>query len=236
MSKCLFSEKNMGVSYVIQRVGIVAIALLACMDANAQPSPTQSKPTLSSILSDRTLWGKDFALALTFLQSWHEAGEGKVAIFSKRIVGSTAFRTREDAEKVTSKLTDAMARIVFRPKPEFEAMFKGIEPRLAAPVKAELIPAFADDDSIRVAWTLPDAEFLPPKLTMAAVQERLGPPEKVEQELIQTEGERRPVVLTLYRYAERTVTFAESDVAVRPGLVDRVLLDVPAVINAIELR
>jgi hypothetical protein len=233
MSECVFNEKHVGVWPAIQWLGIVATSMLACMVARAQPSPAPSKPTLSSILSDRTLWGKDFPLALASLQSAHEVGERRVAIFPTRIVGGTAFKTREDAEQTSRTLTEAMAAREFKPKPEFEAMFRAIGPRPAELLKAEIIPAFADDDSIRVAWTRPEAEFLPPKLTVAAVQKRLGPPEKVETEVIQSEGERRPTVLTLYRYADGAVSFAESDIAAQPGLVDRVLLDAPAVMSTL---
>jgi hypothetical protein len=233
MLESIFNEKNVGVSPVIQWLGIVATSILACAIARAQPSPSPSKPTLSSILSDRTLWGKDFPLALASLQSAQEVGVHGVVIFPTRIVGGTRFNTREDAEQMARKLTEVMATRELKPKPDFEAMFKDIGLRLAAPLKAEIIPAFADDDSIRVAWTLPEAEFLPPKLTVTAVQERLGPPEKVVTEVIQSEGERRPVVLTLYRYAEGAVSFAESDIAARPGLVDRVLLDASAVMSTL---
>jgi hypothetical protein len=129
-----------------------------------------------------------------------------------------------------------MATREFKPKPIFEAMFRGIAPRPAALLKTEVIPSFQDDDSVRVISTRPDAQFLTPNLTVATVQERLGPPEKVEQQVIQGEGERRPVVLTLYRYADGAVTFAESDIAARPGMVDRVLLDASAVVNAIQVK
>ena len=236
MSKCVSNENNVAVWRVIWWVGIVAIAMLACVEANAQSSPTPSKPTLDAIFSDSTLWGKDFPIALASLQSWPAAGERSVVVFQNRIVGGTPLKTREEAEQTSKKVAEAMATMEFKPKPRFEAMFKDVAPQLAAPLKTEIISRFQDDDSVRVASTRPDAQFLAPNLTMAAVQKRLGPPEKVEQQVIHGEGERRPVVLTLYRYADGAVTFAESNIAVRPGMVDRVLLDVPTVVNAIQAK
>jgi hypothetical protein len=71
--------------------------------------------------------------------------------------------------------------------------------------------------------------FLNPKMTVAAVVERLGKPEKIVRQLIQTEKERRPIVLTLYTYAGNAIAFAESDISPIPGSVDRVILDVPSI-------
>jgi hypothetical protein len=40
-------------------------------------------------------------------------------------------------------------------------------------------------------------------------------------------------VLTVYTYAGGSIAFAEADIAPRPGLVNRVRLDVPAVTAAL---
>jgi hypothetical protein len=236
MSHCTSNEKNVGGRHVIQWVGIIAMSILACVDAMAQPPPTPSKPSLAAILTDSTLWGKDFPVALASLQSWSKAGQRTVMIFQDRIVGGIPFKSREEAEQKGKEVTDAMMRTEFKPKPGFEAMFRGVAPKPAAELKAEVIERFQDDDSVRIASTGPGAQFLAPNLTVATVRERLGQPEKVEQKVIQSEGERRPVILTLYRYADGAVTFAESDIAARPGTVDRVLLDAPAVVNAIQVK
>jgi hypothetical protein len=235
MSECLFNG-NAGVQRLIHWLGIIAISTLASVNARAQPSPSPSKRTIDAILTDPALWGKDFPAALASLQSWPEAGERSVLIFQNRIVGGTALKTREEAETKSKKVTEVMATKEFRPKPGFEAMFKDTAPRLAAALKTEVMLRFQDDDSVRVAATSPEAHFLAPNLTVATVQKQLGTPQKVEQQVIQSEGDRRPVVLTLYRYADGAVTFAESDIAAVPGAVDRVLLDAPAVMNAIQAR
>ena len=232
----LNSKENAGAWPVIQWLGIVAISMLAGMDATAQPSATPPKRTIDAILTDPTLWGKDFSVALASLQSWPEVGERTIMIFKDRIVSGTPFKTRDEAEQKSKKVTEVMATKEFKPKPGFQAMFKGVAPGPATALKTEILSRFQDDDSVRVAATRPNAQFLAPNLTVAAVQKRLGPPEKVEQQVIQSEGDRRPVILTLYRYAEGAVTFAESDIAAQPGTVDRVLLDAPAVENAIQAK
>jgi hypothetical protein len=230
------NENCTGAKGVIWLAGIIVISIFSCTDGMAQTSSTQSKPTLTTILTDSNLWGKDFPLALASLNGWAEAGQRSVAIFRDRIVGGKPFKTREEAEQTSKKMSDLMETKQFNPKPEFEAMFKGIASKSAVPLKTEIISRFQDDDSVRVAYSRADAEFLAPNLTIAIVQERLGRPQKVEQEVIQSEGDRRPVILTLYRYADGAVSFAKSDIAAQPEMVDRVLLDVPAVVNAIQVR
>jgi hypothetical protein len=238
MSKCVceFNQEKTGLPPIVQWLGIIAISMLAGLGARAQPGPSPAKPTIDAILTDPTLWGKDFPLALASLQSWPEAGERSVLIFQNRIVGGTTPKTREEAEQKAKKVTEVMATKQFKPKPEFEAMFKDSAPSPDAVLKTEVLARFQDDDSMRVTTTRPEAQFLAPNLTVATVQKQLGAPEKVEQQVIQTEGDRRPVILTLYRYADGAVTFAESDIAAVPGAVDRVLLDAPAVINAIQAK
>ena len=51
--------------------------------------------------------------------------------------------------------------------------------------------------------------------------------------MIQSETDSRPVVLTLHRYAGGAVTYVESDWSLKPGVVDRVLFNVPTVAAAV---
>jgi hypothetical protein len=235
MWKSILNEEKGSLRPVVQWLGIIALSMLVG-PASAQPSPSPVKRSINSILTDRTLWGKDFPLALASLQSWPEAGERSVLIFQNRIVGGTTPKTRQEAEQKAKKVTEVMATKQFKPRPEFEAMFKESGPAPATALKTEVISRFQDDDSVRVTATSPEAQFLAPNLTVATVQKELGPAEKVEQQVIQSEGDRRPVILTLHRYADGAVTFAESDIAAVPGTVDRVLLDAPAVMNAIQAK
>ena len=66
------------------------------------------------------------------------------------------------------------------------------------------------------------------------VLERLGRPERVTTELLDDGTERRPIILTIYHYAGGVIAFAESDVAPRPGFINRVFLDVSAVTAALR--
>jgi hypothetical protein len=217
-------------------LGITAMAALLCAVALAQPnSPTPGKVvSAETILSDPKLWGKDFPLALASLPSWSDGGEREVVIFKDRIIGGTPLKSRDEAEQASKKITAAMAVKELKPKAALQPMFRTVIK--ATSLKMEVLPRLAEDDSVRLTATRPNAQFFAPELTAAAVQKQLGPPEKIEPQVIQTEGDRRPVILTLYRYANGDITFAESDMTAKPGLIDRVLLNAPKVVNALEAQ
>jgi hypothetical protein len=59
------------------------------------------------------------------------------------------------------------------------------------------------------------------------VEAAFGKPETITTLVIQSKRDMRPAILTLNSYAGGAIIFAESDLAPRPGLVDRVILDVP---------
>ena len=90
-----------------------------------------------------------------------------------------------------------------------------------------------DGDGYHLALTrAAGLQLLRPSLTIDTVRARLGPPEKVTEQAIQNEGERKPVILTLHQYAGGTIAFAESNMA-EPGVVERVVLDLNAVVGAV---
>jgi hypothetical protein len=101
-----------------------------------------------------------------------------------------------------------------------------------ATVRAEAV-RLRDGDGYHLALTrAAGLQLLRPSLTIETVRARLGPPEKVIEQAIQNEGERKPVILTLHQYAGGTIAFAESNMA-EPGVVERVVLDLNAVVGAV---
>lgn len=191
-------------------------------------STSQATPSLAKILSDRTLWGKDFPLVLGFLDSWSQSNEKKIYIFTDRVVGSNRYKTREEAQQAAARMREAIKATRPRPRPEFLDLLKGLPSEAPEQLSVEVIRFLPDDDDFHVAWKSPSLGFLAQNLSVATVRERLGPPEKTTLELIQNETERRPVVLTMHSYAGGAVIFAESDWAT-PGYVDRAILDVPTI-------
>ena len=190
----------------------------------AQPRP---EATLRKILLDNRIWGEDFPAALARLQSWKQIGESNVTVFSERIVGSTPYTRREEALPHTERLLQNMSKPPARFKPEFTSMMERESTGESKPPQAS-IARLSDDGTFRVIWSAPGARFLRPALTLEQIEKWLGPAEKISRQVIQSKGERRPVILTLHSYAGGAVSFVEWDLDPRPGLVNRVLLDVAA--------
>ncbi|HEX6186031.1 MAG TPA: hypothetical protein VFZ44_19230 [Pyrinomonadaceae bacterium] len=185
------------------------------------------------ILNDRTLWGKDFPTALAFIESMGRAGERRVYVFPDRVVGAARYRTQEEAQRAAARLAEAMRTPRRRARPAYDVLLQGVPLQSPTTLRVEVVRLEPDDENFHVAWVGTSLQFMPRQLTVAAVTERLGPPERTVQELIQNDTERRPVVLTLYFYGGGAVAFAESDWAPVPGYVDRAVLDVPAVTAAL---
>lgn len=205
---------------------ILAMSLaFACVTKVIQHPPPSP---LVKILKDPTLWGKDYPAALAYLDSWNKIGKRIVAVFPNQLVGTTPYETREEADQKAKDLAQAMQRPQPRPNADFDELLDDAR-KTPPPFQTEGISVFPDDLSNRVAWTGPSIQFLAVQLTLDNVQERLGPPEKITRELVPSDIERRPVILTLYRYAGGAVVFAETDWAPRPGFVDRIIFDIPAV-------
>lgn len=211
-------------------VNAMAVCLAcACLSVNAQQG---SEPTPGRILADSTLWGEDFPAVLGFLPVWQEVGERRVVVFADRVLGATDYETAAAAESRAAALAEAMKRqpaaVRSRSLSELVEGYQAAAPSL----QAEII-AFPEADSQRVGWRTPSLRLLADGLTMEAVRERLGPPEEVTQRVVQGEGERRPAVLRGLSYAGGAVVFIETDLVPRPGFVDRVMLDMPAVTAAL---
>lgn len=186
-----------------------------------QPAQANQAASLPAILNDGSIWGKDFSAVLPSLPAWQQTGEQQVIVFSDRIVGNTPYERPEGVRAGVAELGRALA--VSR------ATAKGA---VARNLRAEAIP-FPEDDSIRVAMITSSLQLLNPQLTRAGLEQTFGPPEKVSSLTLQNKAERRPVVLTLYQYANGTVIFAEPDLTTRPGFVDRVFLNVSALNRAV---
>jgi hypothetical protein len=211
-----------------------ALVLLSVASVLGQPPDEKAKMVnaLAKIFSESDLWGKDYPAALASLPAWNRLGEKRVAVFADRIIGGSPHKTREEAEAEAKRFSEAVKELRSKPAPKFDALLKEKTEQLRAG-KMEVIPFFQEDGTARLAWTTGSHQLLAPRLNMATVKKRLGPPEKVSTEVIQGQGEVRPVILTLHSYAGGAVAFAESDVAPRPGLVNRVILDVPVVTAAL---
>ena len=193
----------------------------------AMPQNPQ-KRTVSQIISDGALWGPDFPSLIAYLDGLQSANQREVLVFADRAVLATPFQTEAEAQQVAATLNRSMSEL--RAKPT--ALFDRMRTRAAVKeLKADIVPQFAEDRSVRVA--IGSVALLPPALTVSKVREQIGAPDRTTRQLIEGPGESRPLVLTVYTYAGGSIAFAEADIAARPGLVNRVRLDVPAVTAAL---
>ncbi len=204
---------------------ILAIGLLWPVGAASGQTPTGA--SLTQILTIDELWGDDFQAVLAYLQSWELVGEQEVAVFGDRIVGATPY---ESLTAAASKSRDLSVEITKAAPIASQTLAPMLEPyRKQAPRFEVEVAISSHDGSQRVAWTAPTIQLLAPGLTMATVRERLGPPEEVTREVIESERDHRPVELTGLSYAGGAAIFVETNIAPRPGYVDHVVLDIPAV-------
>ncbi|MGB9181729.1 MAG: hypothetical protein WCB68_21040 [Pyrinomonadaceae bacterium] len=187
---------------------------------------TQQEKSIEDILTDATLWGKDFPSALAALPAFSQAGEREVAIFPDRIVGRTKQQQRAQAAPRAARLNLTLSRtqrLIPRSTKLLSVMGQG---RIS--LTAEVI-LFPDDKSYRIAATNASAQFLAPDVTIETVRQRLGKEEKTTTEVLDDGTERRPIILTLHHYAGSSIIFVESDVNPNIGSVDRVFLNAPQI-------
>lgn len=187
-----------------------------------------SEPVVLRVLGNRAVFGKDFAAALRSLPAWNALEEREIAVFTNRVVGSTSFDKKSDAEKRTLQLNTALTKAQAQFRPEFSPMAEAPVPSL----RVEAIP-FPEDDSYRAAMTDSSLELLNPDLTLERLSAALGNPERVRYVTVQNKTERRPTQLKLYEYADGQIAFAVPDPTLHPGIIDRALLNVRATKSAV---
>lgn len=209
---------------------MVAGALLLTATAFCQGYKGAEATAVVRILEDRALWGKDFYGLLASLASFQQAGEQRLQVFADRVVGTKRYDSLAEAQRRVPALEQALKRAEDQRLAAAVLRRYQAQPLILKPTAIQ----FVDDGSYRVAALQPDAQFLAPGLKTATVLERLGKAEKVTTEVLDDGTERRPVILTVYHYAGGAIAFAEADVAPRPGFINRVFLDVPAITSSLE--
>jgi hypothetical protein len=191
------------------------------------PQAVGQTPQLEKILKDRNIWGDDAIQMLASIDRWKDAGETSILVYADRVVGGTKWETAERAREMASRVSQAMQRPRAKLSPGFLTAYQGVLER-RIPRGHVQSTRFMEDDSFRVQWSREGAVFLK-QLTLRAVTDAYGPPEKIVTEVVHARGERRPAVLTISEYAKGAVKFVQSDLAPDPSAVDRVILDVAAV-------
>jgi len=190
------------------------------------PGPQAANSSqFEKLLTDRNIWGEDAFRVFASLDRWK--GEPSILLFTDRVVGGSKFETPEQAREKAAAMARSRSRPFSKLTPGFATSYKEALTRKAAALQVESVP-FMEDDSYRLQWMREGAEFLKRQLTMRAVVAAYGAPEKTTTEVVHARGDRRPAVLTISEYAGGMLKFVQSDLSPDPGMVDRVVLDVPA--------
>jgi len=191
-------------------------------------SAEAQQPSLSErVLTDRRLWGEDAFAVFGTLARWRTARETHILLYPDRVVSGSKSDKPDAARQRLSQLAPAMQRPVATLRPPFAATYASAVTARAPAFRAD-VQRLPEDESYRVVWSRPDAQFLRRGVTTRSVIEAYGKPERTTTEVVHGQGERRPAVLSLHHYANGAVVFVESDLAPTPGVVDRVVLDVSA--------
>ena len=204
-----------------------ALIVISSVALHAQPNAQD----LKRVLSDQVIWGPDFKALLINLQLLGDAGEQQVVVFPRYVQAARVFTDKQQAQDVARKTTAASANR--RPTEEFLGLFRNVRAHALA-MKIETV-ATPEGERSRIT-SAPQGQLLAPNLKIDIVRDRLGPPTSKKLQTLQTEGDRRPIILTTYTYSSGAVIFAESDVNPIPHAVDRVILNVPQIQSVVFLE
>jgi hypothetical protein len=184
-----------------------------------------------AILADSTLWGRDFPSLLAYMRAWQDAGERIVLVFADTAMGGARRLTPTEAARAVDVFRSALQRPPLAVRTL--ALPRVTEAGRHSPPFQPAVVTLFDDGSLRLGAVGQGLQLLARPLTVDHLRRRLGSPEAVRRELIQSDREGRPTVLTLYVYAGGAVIFAESDLAPRPGAIDRAFLDTDVITAAV---
>jgi hypothetical protein len=197
---------------------IVALLFLAAGTASAQ-SAAEATPVLAKVINDRELFGDDGIAALRAAAAWRGAVQRFVVVEAEQIVAD-------------QPLSEAEAAAVSGMQQRTTQSSTGEAAARASTLRAVVV-FMPDDGTRRLALRRDNPTFLRTGIKLAVIEQRYGKPQRVFTEVVQSRGERRPAVLTVYEYDGGAVRFASSDFSRFPGSVDRVFLDLAALERAL---
>jgi len=211
---------------------LLAAAMIGLLAPAARGAEAAGAMPLQAILTDSELWGDSGLAAIAAIGYWSRLGETSLAIYSDKVVAGTPFASQEDAKQGLASLSKAMKRALPRLRGTGVGVFAMTPQAHASMLRSEPI-GLIEDDSLRIGWKGEDGTFLKKNVIMQAVMARYGKPQKTTSEVVHAQGDRRPAILTVHEYANGAVKFVQSDQSLTPANVDRVVLDVKAVTQAL---
>jgi hypothetical protein len=200
---------------------------------------TTNEANLQKILSNPNVWGKDFSTALADVLVLQKVGEHQLKVEPNSIVGSKPL-SPDNPGKAIADLQRALSTV--SQYSEHVNMLLGCpEGAAKGPCTAKVnsggqtVKTTRESGQPTFVSSAPRKQFLSPTATVETLRNEFGPPERVSQEVIQTEYERQPVIVTKYHYAGDAVVFATTNMKPN-GKLDHADVNADAVAQALSAR
>jgi hypothetical protein len=201
--------------------GSCVIAALLCLAAGtaAAQSAAEATPVLAKVINDRELFGDDGIAAIRAASAWRGAVKRFVIVEPAQVVADQPV-----AEVDAAAVSDLQSRTT---------QASAGAPAARASTFRAVVVFMPEDGTRRLALRRDNPTFLKTGIKLAVIEQRYGKPQRVFTEIMESQGERRPAILTIYEYDGGAVRFASSDFSRFPGSVDRVFLDLAALERAL---
>lgn len=215
------------------------LVICAAVGASGALCQENSKITLEKILSNPNIWGEDFKTALADVSILQSVGEHEVAIFPDRVQSTSPKNDTAQVQEILAEFRKALSAVPRETRDSVHELMDCDRVNSSVPCRrgfllnAQTVKAVNEHGETQVAAASKELQFLAPGVDITVVKKELGPPEAVTQKVIQTKYERRPEVLTEYRYASGQITFVTSNMQSNTRL-DRVYLDANALSKSLS--
>ena len=194
---------------------------------------------VATIVTNESVWGRQFPLVLRTLPAWREMGEDELTVVGDLVIG----RRRPSSEQTPEAVQSRFRELLQRSRGDFSAiaaMFRRYRHELDLP-RLAASPFDQSVDVIRVAGgfrLMARIEgILAPRLTASVLASEFGAPEQLRSIASSGSGD-RTVTVTEYSYQRGAIRFmTASDEPFVQGrnerLIERVVLGVPSIETAI---
>jgi hypothetical protein len=207
-------------------------AICGHTDKGDQTPPPQNT-SLLRILSDSIVWGKNLFPAIAQAEALQQRGQKKIELFPSAILSSERYgrNQQKDRDERINLYNEVLSA---SDKSDLYKRLQGNKAFAKATAKADSYPLL-EIDSVAVGIIFGGNNYVfRPDTKMATVFKQFGKPETTDTRVLNGPGEERPQILTLYSYEKGIIIFAEADIAEAPGLLNRVFIDIPRLVQALK--
>lgn len=221
---------------------ILRTSLLICLIftiptcAQRELSSSTTKKVLE-IIKDPVLWNESFIRAIAQMEAIRDIEQQYIEIFPSVLLSTERYPTsRPD---LVQRKIEGFNRAIGRSQNSdlYKALSQSI--KFSMIESSASIYRITDTDSLAASISYQGSQpFFNQALKITTVVERIGRPQATTTKVIHGRGEERPQILTQYSYADGIIVFVMADIAPQPGVLYKVILDVPRLVTALksELR